>query len=142
MKKLLVIIILMFFIVGASTFLFLKNLGINEKEIIKQNQEFEYYLNKKIYGTELVSIINKAIDKNEQNKILKDEKKYYVENEENSLKIEIKMGKINKTYPMEEIYNNNITEFVKYFNLAEFECIKIEYHKKTGRISKMYFQEV
>ena len=60
----------------------------------------------------------------------------------NSIKIELKMITIEKTYPMEEIYNNDITKFVENFNLVKFKCTKIEYHKNTGKISKITFEEL
>jgi len=49
---------------------------------------------------------------------------------------------IEKTYPMEEIYNNDITKFVQNFNIVEFKCSEISYHKKTGKISKIVFDEL
>lgn len=142
MKKILLILFMIFFITTISTYLFINNISEAKEYVQKENSEYEYYLDKKIYGTELATLINKAIDKNERNQIQKDKKCYYIENDENTIRIEIKMKATEKTYPMEEIYNNNITEFVKYFNLAEFKCINIEYHKKTGIIAKMFFQEV
>ena len=35
--------------------------------IREENSEYEYYLNKTIYGTEVTTIINKAINQNENN---------------------------------------------------------------------------
>lgn len=111
--------------------------------LIKQeNEYYEYYFEKEIYGTDVISIINKAINENEQNDIQKNEKGHYIENKENSIKIEVKMLITNKTYPMEEIYNNDITKFVENFNFIKFKCINIEYHKNTGRISKITFEEL
>ena len=48
---------------------------------------------------------------------------------------------IDNTYPMEEIYNNEVSNFVKNFNSINFLCTDIEYHKKTGKISKILFEE-
>lgn len=110
--------------------------------IKEENSKYEYYLNKTVYGTELTTLINKAINQNENNNIPKNEKGHYIENNENSIKIEIKMITTEKTYPMEEIYNNDITRFVQNFNLIEFECTNIEYHKKTGKISKIIFEQI
>lgn len=110
--------------------------------IKKENSEYEYYLNKEIYGTEVTTIINKAINQNENNRVQKDENNYYIENDENSIKIEIKMITTGKTYPMEEIYNNDITRFVQNFNLVKFKCTVLEYHKKTGKIRKIIFEQI
>ena len=115
----------------------------NSLRIIKKyNAPYEIYLNKTIQGSELATIINKAINLNETNNIKKNKKNYYIENDKDSLKIEIKMQITDKTYPMEEIYNNDTAEFVKYFNLEKFNCTKIEYHKETGKISKMLFEQI
>ena len=106
------------------------------RNIKKYNSQYEYYINKSIYGTELVTLINKVINENEINKVEKDEKGFFIENNENSIKINI------KTYQMETFYNNDITKFVENFNLVKFRCNKIEYHKKSGRVSKLYFEEI
>ena len=110
--------------------------------IKEENSEYEYYLGKTVYGTEVTTVINKAINQNETNKIQKDEKKYYIENNENSIKVEIKMITTGKTYPMEEIYNNDITKFVQNFNLIKFKCTSIEYHEKTGKVKKIVFEQI
>ena len=107
----------------------------------EENSEYEYYLNKIVYGTDVITVIGKAVDENKKNNIKKNEKNHYIENGENSIKIEIKMLSNGKTYPMEEIYNNDITRFVQNFNLIKFKCTSIEYHKNTGKIRKMFFEE-
>lgn len=112
------------------------------RNIKKYNSQYEYYINKSIYGTELVTLINKVINENEINKVEKDEKGFFIENNENSIKINIKMNTNAKTYQMETFYNNDITKFVENFNLVKFRCNKIEYHKKSGRVSKLYFEEI
>ena len=112
------------------------------RNIKKYNSQYEYYINKSIYGTELVTLINKVIKENEINKVEKDEKGFFIENNENSIKINIKMNTNGKTYQMETFYNNDITKFVENFNLVKFRCNKIEYHKKSGRVSKLYFEEI
>ena len=112
------------------------------RNIKKYNSQYEYYINKSIYGTELVTLINKVINENEINKVEKDEKGFFIENNENSIKINIKMNTNGKTYQMETFYNNDITKIVENFNLVKFRCNKIEYHKKSGRVSKLYFEEI
>lgn len=67
---------------------------------------------------------------------------YYIDNGENSIKIDLKMTTVNKTYPMEEIYNKEITNFVQNFNFISFKCTSIEYHERTGKISKLVFEEL
>lgn len=142
MKNTLFIILAIFLIIICITCGFLINVRAEKAKINKENNEYEQYLNKEILGTELATLINKVVDENEKNTVQKNEKGYYIDNGENSVKIDLKMTTIDKTYPMEEIYNNHITLFVQNFNFIRFKCTSIEYHKKTGRISKLVFEEL
>lgn len=108
--------------------------------IRKKNGEYEKYLTSEIYGTDVVTLINKAISSNESNGITKDEKENYISNNENSIQIDLVMitneeKQETTVYKMEAIYKVGITEFIKNFNTAKFKCTKTEYHKKTGRIA-------
>jgi len=142
MKNTLFIVLALFFIIICIVCSFLIDLRAEKAQIAKENEEYEEYLNKEILGTELATLISKTVDKNQKNNIQKDEKGYYIDNGQNSIKIDLKMTTIEKTYPMEEIYNNKITAFVKNFNFISFKCTSIEYHEKTGRISKLVFEEL
>lgn len=141
MKHPIFIILALIFIIICIVSLNLINLQTQNKEVKKQNLEYEYYLNKTVYGTEVATLISKAVNQNEKLGIAKDENGRYIDNGENSIKIDLKMLTIDKTYPMEEIYNSQISNFVQNFNLIEFKCTNIEYHKKTGKISKLIFEE-
>lgn len=114
----------------------------NNRSIIKSNLEFEYCLNKEIYGAELVTIINKAIENNEKNDIEKDNKGFYKENEDTSIKIEIKITDNNKTYNMETFYINGIDKFVKNYNMIKFKCLELRYHQTSKRVSYLYFEQL
>ena len=52
---------------------------------------FSKYLNKEVLGTELTTIVNKAVDNNEKNSVPKDEQGFYVTNDINSVKIQIQI---------------------------------------------------
>lgn len=132
-----IILIIIFCILG---YILQKRSEINE--INYYNKQYQIYLNKEVYGTEVATIINKAIEQNEENEISKDENGYYIENDTNSIKINLKMITIDQTYPMELIYSNNMQEFVKNFNIVLFKCTNIEYHKQTGKISKITFEQI
>lgn len=142
MKRTIILIAIPIIVILCSVcgLLITKNTTI--KNIKVANSEYEYYLDKTIYGTELATLINKAVNENEQKKIEKDENKNYIENNTNSLEIEIKMLITGKTYKMEAIYNNDITKFVENFSLIKFKCTSIEYHKNTGRVKKLIFEEI
>lgn len=142
MKQSLLIILAIIFIVICIVSGAIINLRAENKEINKYNLEYEKYLNKEVLGTEIATLISKVIDQNERNNIQKDENGYYTNNNQNSIKIDLKMITIDKTYPMETIYNNQITNFVQNFNQIKFKCTKIEYHEQTGKISKLIFEEL
>lgn len=142
MKKTILGITIPIIVVICSTCGLLITKNTTMKNVKKFNTNYEYYLDKTIYGTELATLINKAVNENENNKISKDEKGYYQENASNSIKIYVKMNTNGKTYQMETFYNNDITNFVENFNLVRFKCTKIEYHKDLGRVSKLYFEEI
>lgn len=142
MKNTFLIILAILFIIISIACVIVINWQSEKGEIQKYNKQYEEYINKEIYGTDVASLINKAIDQNEKNNIEKDEKGYYKDNEQNSIKIDLKMKTIDKTYPMEEIYNNQTAKFVQNFNLVKFKCISIEYHKSTGIVSKLVFEEL
>lgn len=112
------------------------------KETQKLNLEFEKYYQKEVYGTDLTTIINKAVDENTRNKVEKDKDNQFVENEESSIKIDIKIIDTDKVYTMENFYNGGMDKFVQYYGTIKFKCTKIEYHKKGQRIKYMYFEQI
>ena len=114
----------------------------NQNAITSENSEFDLYLDKEVYGIDLATIINKSVDKNEKNKISKDEKGFFIENDENSIKVQIYIKENEKTYEMEQIYKQGTEQFVQFFINEKFKCSKVEYHKKTGRIKYMLFEQI
>lgn len=141
-NKILIILITLFLIIILSIYALKISKQSSSRALENYNKEYETYLDKTIYGTELATLINKVVNLNENNDIKKDENNHFIDNEENSIKIEITMLLTEKTYPMEEFYNNDTAEFVKYFNLIKFKCTSLDYHKKTGKISKMFFEQI
>ena len=82
MKKIFIIIALILLIIISIC---IAEISINNKKILvqkQQNKEYEQYMNKDIYGTDVITLINKAIDNNKKNNIHKDEKGYFIENED------------------------------------------------------------
>ena len=140
MKKYIIIISLILMIIITICIV-----GINAKLRVKRaniqaNSDYEQYLENEIYGTDVVTLINKAITNNEKNQVKKDEKGFYINNNQNSIKIDLVMitdeeKEETKVYKMEVISKVGITEFIKNFNTAKFKCTKIEYHKATGKIA-------
>ncbi len=142
MKKLMLLIFIALSVMVFSTISLLITLKNNQVEVQKENKEYEQYLGKEMYGTEVASLINKIVNQNEKNGISKDQKGYYIDNGENSIKIDFKMITIKKTYSMEDFYNSDMNKFLENFNNIKFKCIDVEYHKKTGKISKLIIEEL
>lgn len=141
MKKIIILIIALVIAIVAGLYgYFTYNNQVNN--IKKTNTEYETYYNKEIYGAEFATIINKAIDNNEKYAISKDNKGKYIENDKDSIKIDIKIIDNNTVYDMETIYNGGISNFVANFNMIKFKCTNITYHKETGKIKYMYFEQI
>ena len=75
MKKIFFTIIVILIVVIVAIALQISSNNIKNSEVLKFNKEFENYKDKKIYGADVTSIINKAIDNNEENSIEKDEER-------------------------------------------------------------------
>lgn len=143
MKKILIILLILSIILVVGVYSVYRY-RTNVYQIQKQNREYEQYYNINVLGTELISIINKTIDLNTKNNIAKDDKGYFVDNGENSIKInvEFKYKNDTKTISMEEIASTGAESFVKVYSTANFKCTKIEYHEKTHNVKNVTFEEV
>ena len=141
MKKIFVFLIIVVIIVCIILFQY-NSYKRDKNAIISENSEFEQYKNKVIYGIDLATIINKSIDKNEKNKVKKDKDGLFIENDENSIKVEIYIKENETTYKMEQIYKQGTEQFVQFFINEKFKCSKVEYHSKTNRIKYMLFEQI
>ena len=140
MKKFAIIMFVFVIIICGIFYIFLnyKNMYKNSKI---SNFKYEQYLNKEITGNELVTVINMAIDNNEKNKVEKDKKGIYIENETNSIKIEIKISDNDTIYNMEAIYNKGTQNFIQYYGEVKFKCVDIKYHTNTNKVKYMLFEQ-
>lgn len=144
MKKTVIILLSVFLLIVliiSTSFMMNSN---HIASIKKENEQYEQYFEKNIYGTDVITIINKASNQNLKNHIEKNEKELFIANDTNSIQIEIKMlneGKI-VTYPMETIQKVGTSGFIQNFNLTYFKCTNIEYHEKTKKISKIIFEQI
>ena len=141
MKKIALFFLIIIIIIVGVSYIYL-NYKASYNNAKRENMQFESYYNKEIYGTELTTIINKAIDSNDNNEISKDEKVKYIDNKKNSINIDIKIKDNDKTYQMETLYNGGMDKFVQYYSQIEFKCTKIEYHKYTNRVKYMLFEQM
>ena len=127
MKKISIFLVIVLIIVAAIGFKYMSYK--NEYNAIqKENKEFEEYKDKEVYGLEVGTMINKAVDKNTKNKIEKDNNGNFIQNDKNSIEIEIYITDNETTYKMETIYNAGTEQFVQYYGNIKFKCSKIEYH--------------
>lgn len=141
MKKFVVFIIIVIIIICSISYIYIVNKA-NYNMAKKQNTTFEEYYQKKVYGAEVATIINKAIDSNTKNNVQKDEENNFIENTTNSIKINIKMIDYDKIYPMEVFALNGIEQFIEYYNSIQFECTQIEYHKSTNMVKSLLFEQI
>ena len=141
MKKIFIFFAIILFIICSISYLYL-NYKANYNISKKTNREFERYLNQEIDGTEMATIINKVINSNKKNDVQKDDKNLYIDNNKDSIIVEIKMIDTDSIYRIEEIYNKGIENFMSYYREIKFKCTKIEYHTSTNKIKYMLFEQI
>jgi len=141
MKKLAIFFLIIIIIVVGISYLYL-NYKANYNTTQRENKLFTSYEGQEIYGAEIATIINKAVDNNQKNEVKKDEKGKYINNENNSIQIDIKMLDNDKTYSMERLYSGGMDKFVQYYNDIKFKCTKLEYHQTTKKVKYMLFEQI
>lgn len=141
MKKYIITILILVAIVISSMLYAYNTYKKNMQDLKDYNNEFTKYQNTEIAGTEIATILNKAVNNNEQNKIQKDEKVMYIENDENSIKIDIYIKDNDTTYSMETIYNMGVEKFINSFSLETFKITETQYHNKTNKIKYIKLEQ-
>lgn len=124
-----------------------------QQQLVDFNKSYEAYNKSIMYGTDLITVMNKANDNNEMydnDEIYRititfklKEIGIYAYNQEtrkrdkkNDLKFDVEYDNVNYTN-----FKNNDDMFDD-FKRRLFKCTKVEYNKNTGRISNMDFEEV
>lgn len=141
MKKFIVLFSIVIIIVAVVAFNYI-NYTNNQNEVKRYNLELGKNYQKEIYGIDLTTTINKVINNNEKNNVEKNQQGRYINNNSDSINIDIKMIDLDRVFTMEELYNGGMEQFVQYYGNIQFKCTKIEYHKKTGKISYMYYEQI
>lgn len=141
MKKIAIFLLIIIGIVSTISYLYLNSIN-NQRIAQKENIKFEIYKDEKITGAEVTTLINKAINSNQQNEVEKDKKGRYVDNETNSINIDIKFIDDDVTYNIEKIYNNGMDKFLTYYRNIKFKCVDVQYHDKTQKIKYMLFEQI
>jgi len=143
MKKTVFVILLIFLAIIVAIFMNYRELTTNQNIATKFNKDFEFYNKASILGTDVTTVINRAINNNEKYSVPKDENDLYIANETDSIKIYVCFStKDDEYYPMENLKKNGLKEFTRYFGEIEFRCTSIKYHQKTGTIAEMKFSVV
>lgn len=142
MKKTFLILLIVIVILILISSYYIYNIRRIETSAQKNNKQYEEYCSKQIIGTQLISLINKAIDNNEKNEVLKQQDSiYYENNNKNSIQVTIKFAEEDRIIKMEDIAQKGTENFVKYFSTATFECTKVDYHKDTKYIKSLHFEQ-
>lgn len=141
MKKLAIFFLTIIVIIVGISYMYMNykaNYYINQKE----NYQFSSYYNKELKGNEIATLINKSYDNNLSNNVAKDKKGKFIENDNNSIKMDIKMLDIDKTYDMETLNSGGMDKFVQYYGQITFKCTKIDYHSSTGKVKYMLIEQI
>lgn len=141
MKKLAIFFLIVIIIIVGISYMYL-NYKANYYTAQRENKQFESYQGQEIYGAELATVINKAVDNNRSNEVAKDEKGKYINNDNNSIKIDIKMLDNDKIYTMETLYSGGMDKFVQFYSEIKFKCTKLEYHKTTNKVKYLLFEQI
>ena len=141
MKKIVIFFGIVIIIICGISYIFL-NYKANYNMSKKANLEFENYLNEEIYGTDLSTVINRAVDNNEKNEVEKNNKGIYLDNGKNSISIEVKIIDNDSIYQMETFYKNGMQNFLNYYSNIKFKCTNIKYHESTKKVKYMLFEQI
>lgn len=147
MKKIFILILVSTMIIISCVFVKYNEYVAQKNEIKKINKGFLVYQNSDVQINTVVSIMNKAIQQNKENKLQQDEKNIFIENNSNSIKVylETKSSENEKVrIPMEKLILNEKAgvEKVEYaFSDLKFTITDIQYHKKSGQVKSITFTE-
>lgn len=112
----------------------------DKKQLNLYNSDFEQFCDVEIKGTDLATVINRAIDTNERLKVQKNKNGEYDINDENVIKIDVYFPDVKKTYSMETISKVGVEDFVSGFNTEKFKSTKKEYNK-NNKIKYILFEQ-
>lgn len=142
MKKYVLIIITIVLIIVAIVTYKVYDYRVTQNNVSNNNKTYNSFYEKEVLGTDVATLINKAIDNNNKNSVEKSNDGYYINNDKNSINIDIKFKDLDEPISMERIDELDSIRFVKNFGGFSFKCTKIEYHEKTGNVKYMYFEQV
>lgn len=128
-----VIFIVSVVIILISVFCYYK---IQQEQImqdIKQEMQEYNYLDKTISGSELATLMNRGINRNDKNGV--------EQGEDKAFEITIKFKDSDNLLTMEQLNKAGLSKFVNLYSTAEFKCTN-QKQEKDGTISSLYFEEL
>ena len=140
MKKLAIIFLIGVILIVGISYMYL-NYKASYNEARKTNYQFESYYEKEFYGADVVTLVNKAYDNNLTSGVEKDKNGIFIENDTNSIKIDVKIIDNDTLYNMETLYIGGMDKFVENYNGIKFKCTKIEYHPNR-KIRYMLIEQI
>ncbi len=114
---------------------------VNKSMVNFENNPYTSIVGKNISSAELATLINKAMNKNADNEVQRDENGYFIENDENSIKIDVHFLLDDTTLKAEQIEKSDLNLFITAYSSAQFKCTKIEYHNKSKLVKYLYIEE-
>ena len=140
MKKLAIIFLIGVILIVGISYMYL-NYKANYNEARKTNYQFESYYEKEFYGADVVTLINKAYDNNLTSGVERDKNGIFIENDTNSIKIDVKIIDNDTLYNMETLYIGGMDKFVQNYRGIKIKCTKIEYHQNR-KIKYMLIEQI
>ena len=138
MKKPIIILITIFIDIISIFFNWYTNKVQSAKEITAFNSMFEQFTKKEITGVDVTTVLNKAIDNNEQYKISKKDNNIYENDGKYSIQICIKLEEEGNYYPMEALEQIGVLGFTKAYATALFKMTNIEYHENRKNFKNLF----
>lgn len=74
--------------------------------------------------------------------VQKDKQGKYIDNDKDSINIDIKFIDDDVIYNIEKIYTSGVDKFLSYYRLIKFKCSEIQYHNFTKKVKYMKFEQI
>lgn len=142
MKKTIIVLCCIFIAIIISLYTYYQNTQSVLQGVKKFNYQFEQYFDKEIYGADVVTIMSKAIDNNNQYDIDRNEENKFIEDNKYCLKVMIKFKDVDQTFDMESIEKAGIEGFMQNFSKSTFKIIEYNYNEESKRIGKILIEEI
>lgn len=142
MKKTIIVLFCIFIAIIISLYTYYQSTQSVLQGVKKFNYQFEQYFDKEIYGADVVTIMSKAINNNNQYNIAKNEENKFIEDNKDCIKVMIKFKDVDKTFDMESIEKAGIESFMQNFSKSTFKIIEYKYNEESKKIGKIVIEEI